>query len=72
MTWNFHSGHGSRAAMLAAAVVVSACFAPVAGAQASPMAQAWTVQPSPNPKGALASQLLAVSCPGLGSCVAVG
>jgi hypothetical protein len=72
MTWNFHSGHGSRAAMLAAAVVVSACFAPVAGAQASPMAQAWTVQPSPNPKGALASQLQAVSCPGLGSCVAVG
>ena len=72
MTWNFHSGHGSRAAILVAAVVVSACFAPVAGAQASPMAQAWTVQPSPNPKGALASQLQAVSCPGLGSCVAVG
>jgi len=76
MTWYFHSGHGSRTAMLVAgvgaALIAGVSLAPVAGAGASPMARAWTVQPSPNPKGALASGLQAVSCSGPGSCVAVG
>ncbi len=76
MTWVFHSGHGSRAAALATGVVVAllaaGSLAPVAGAQTRPLARAWTVQPSPNPKGAFASGLQAVSCPGPGRCVAVG
>ena len=76
MTWRFHSGHGSRAAMLvvgvAVALAASVSLAPVAGAGASPAAATWTVQPSPNPKGALDSRLRAVSCSGPGSCVAVG
>lgn len=76
MTWHFHSGHESRAAMLVtvagAALVAAVSIAPVAGAEASPTARIWTVQPSPNPTGALASGLQAVSCSGPGSCVAVG
>ena len=77
MKWHSHSWHRSRAAMLvagagAAALVACASLAPVAGAEASPLARTWTVQPSPNPEGALASALQAVSCPGPGRCVAVG
>jgi hypothetical protein len=75
MTW-FHSGRGSRVATLiagtAAALLAAASLAPVAGAQTSPAAGAWAVQASPNPKGALISGLGAVSCWGLGDCVAVG
>lgn len=76
MTWSFHSGRGSRVAMLVAGAGVifaaSASLAPAAGAEASPMVRTWTVQPSPSPQGALASGLAAVSCWGPGSCVAVG
>ncbi len=59
------AGAGS---VLAAAVLV----APVAGAGVTPAAPAWTIEPSPVPTGAFASQLAAVSCSGPGSCVAVG
>jgi hypothetical protein len=55
-----------------AALLAGVSLAPVAGAGASPVARAWAVQPSPSPKGALASGLQAVSCSGPGSCVAVG
>jgi hypothetical protein len=76
VTREFHSGRGSRAAMLAAGVgavlVAAVSLAPVAGAEAGPLAGTWTVRPSPNPKGARASALQAVSCSGPGSCVAVG
>ena len=76
LTWQIHSGHGSRAAMLAvgvaAALAAGVSLAPATGAGASPTAATWTVQPSPNPKGALDSRLRAVSCSGPGSCVAVG
>lgn len=76
MTWRFQPGYGSRAATLVAGVAVvllaAGSLAPVAGAQTRPLAPAWTVQPSPNPKGAFASGLQAVSCPGPGKCVAVG
>jgi len=57
---------------VAAALAASVSLAPVAGAGASSTAAAWTVRPSPNPKGALDSRLRAVSCSGPGSCVAVG
>jgi len=46
--------------------------APVAGAEVSPTARAWRIQSSPNPTGASASGLDAVSCSGPGSCFAVG
>ena len=76
MTWHFHSGHRSRAAILmagaGAALLASLSLTPVASAGAIPTARAWSVQPSPNPKGAVASALQAVSCPDPGSCVAVG
>jgi hypothetical protein len=76
MIWRFQPGYGSRAATLVAGVAVvllaAGSLAPVAGAQTRPLARAWTVQPSPNPKGAFASGLQAVSCPGPGKCVAVG
>ena len=66
----------TRAATLVVGVAVvllaAGSLAPVAGAQTRPLARAWTVQPSPNPKGAFASGLQAVSCPGPGRCVAVG
>jgi hypothetical protein len=38
---------------------------------ASPTA-GWSIQPSPNPDGALGSSLSSVSCPGDGTCTAVG
>jgi hypothetical protein len=76
MIWHFSSGRGSRAAMLvagaAAALLASLSLTPIASAGAIPRARAWAVQPSPDPKGALASELQAVSCPAPGSCVAVG
>jgi hypothetical protein len=76
MTCAFLSRQGTRAAMLvagvSAALVVSAWLAPVAGAGATPTTRAWTVQPSPDPAGALGSGLQAVSCWSPGSCVAVG
>jgi hypothetical protein len=76
MTWHFHSGPGSRAATLlavvSAALLASVSLAPVAGAGVGPLARTWAVQPSPNPTGAVASGLSAVSCPAPGSCVAVG
>ena len=75
MTWQIHSGHGSRAGLLVvggAALAAAVSLAPVAGAGASATAATWTVQPSPNPKGATDSRLRAVSCSGPGSCVAVG
>lgn len=52
------------------AIAISAV--PVVGAAASPVASAWRIEPSPNPAGATASGLAAVSCPDPGSCVAVG
>jgi hypothetical protein len=55
-----------------AALLASVSLAPAAGAAARPTASVWTVRPSPNPHGALASGLAAVSCPAPGSCVAVG
>ncbi len=81
MTWNLRSRRATRAATLlvgagaalATAVSLSAAsLTPAAGAVLSPMARAWTVQPSPNPKGAISSALTAVSCSGPGSCAAVG
>lgn len=57
---------------LGAVLVASVPVAPVVGAETSPTAGAWTIQRSPNPIKALASELDAVSCSGAGSCVAVG
>lgn len=73
MAGDFHSG---RVAMLVAgvgaALATAFSMAPAAGAGAGPTARAWTVQPSPDPPGALASALQAVRCSRVGSCVAVG
>ena len=76
MTGNLHAGRTSRVAVLlavlATALATAVSLAPAAGAAASPLAQTWTVQPSPSPQGAVASSLQAVSCPRVSSCVAVG
>lgn len=57
---------------LGAVFVASVSVAPVVGAETGSAAGAWTIQHSPNPGKALASELDAVSCSGPGGCVAVG
>jgi hypothetical protein len=73
VNWHSHSAYRNHAAMLvagvSAALLAAVSFAPAAGAESS---SPWTVQPSPNPTGTLASGLAAVSCPAAGRCVAVG
>lgn len=58
--------------VVGAAFIAAVSFPPLVGAEVTPAARAWTVQLSPNPKGALSSGLEAVSCSGVGRCVAVG
>jgi hypothetical protein len=69
-------GHGRTLVALLASVgavlVASFSVAPAAGARETPAARTWSVESSPNPSGASASGLSAVSCSGPGSCVAVG
>ena len=66
MTWSFHSGRGSRVAMLAAGVgavfAASISFAPAAGAEASGNGPGVDRPAQSQPQGALASGLEAVSC----------
>jgi len=81
MTWNIRPGHRNRTLRLVvvagAAGVASLATAPpisasVVGTESNPTGSRWTFEPSPNPTGALASGLAAVSCSGPGTCVAVG
>jgi hypothetical protein len=60
------------AGVVSSVVVATAVLAPVASTAVSATTPAWTIQPSPNPAGAVASGLGAVSCSTPGSCVAVG
>jgi hypothetical protein len=76
MIWHFPSQSGGRAARLVAgggaALLACVWLAPVVGGEAPVTTRAWTIQPSPDPSGALASGLAAVSCSGSNWCVAVG
>jgi hypothetical protein len=64
---------GALVAGVASSVVVAtAVLAPIASTAVGAAAPVWTIEPSPNPAGAVASGLAAVSCSGPGSCVAVG
>jgi hypothetical protein len=60
------------------AVTIVMLFAPLTGGVPAATADVgvpfhgWRIQPSPNPEGAAASNLTAVSCPGDGTCTAVG
>jgi hypothetical protein len=68
--------HGLRLVVVIVAIasvfVVPLAIAPSAGATVGPLSGTWTIEPSPNPVGAFASGLDAVSCSGPGSCIAVG
>jgi hypothetical protein len=67
------SGRTARlVAGLSTAIFASVWVAPVVGGQAPATTGTWTIQPSPDPRGALASELQAVSCSGPDRCLAVG
>jgi hypothetical protein len=76
MIWHFPALRGGRKTKLVAgvgaALFASLSFAPVVGAAAPPAVRTWTVEASPNPPGASASTLAAVSCSGPDTCIAVG
>jgi hypothetical protein len=59
-------------AAIGSILAVAVLLAPVAGAAVSPMARGWRIESSPNPAGASASGLDAVSCSAPDDCVAVG
>jgi hypothetical protein len=58
------------AALFLTALVLG--LAPAAPASAASRSGGWSVQVSPNPPGAISSQLLAVACPQPAACFAVG
>jgi hypothetical protein len=61
-------------ALVAATLLVAGVGRPTAGQGLAVHASssAWSIQKTPNPKGATSSSLLGVACPSASACIAVG